>query len=81
MKGANIATTQKDGDTLIVLYNTTIVQFNDKKIILNFGGYRTVTTKRWMNKAAKEYDLFYQVESKNGKCPRAVENDQARGCL
>lgn len=66
LKGANIATTTQDGDTLVVLYETTIVRFNGKRIILNSGGHKTATTKRWMNKVAEEYQLPYQVESKNG---------------
>lgn len=67
LKGKNIAITQQGNDTLFVLYSTTIVRFNDQKVTLNTGGYRTATTKRWMNKAAEEYNLLYQVESKGGK--------------
>jgi hypothetical protein len=66
LKGANIATTTQDDDTLVVLYKTTIVRFNDKRIILNSDGHKTATTKRWMNKVAEEYQLPYQVKSKNG---------------
>lgn len=66
LKGANIAVTTIGDTTHVVLHETTIVRFNERKVVLDSGGHRTATTKRWMNKAAEEYNLLYQVESKNG---------------
>ena len=51
----------KDGYTIVKLYNTEIVRFNSNIIVLNTGGWYTVTTKQRMNQAADEYGLGYRV--------------------
>ena len=59
----NIVTLQ--GLTSIVYHSTAVVQFDDDKIILNSGGWETVTTKTRMNQASNEYGLgidVYQVD-------------------
>ena len=57
----------ENGFTIIRLYNTDIVKFNDKQIILNSGGYETVTTKTRMTQASNQYNLGYNVYQEKGK--------------
>lgn len=64
---ANVLSTYKTkittfgGYTSITYHSTEIVKFNADIIILNFGGYDTVTTRRKMNQASKMFDLGYSV--------------------
>lgn len=66
-KLSNYRTTisEQNGLKTIVYVSTPIVQWDSNKIILNNGGYQTVTTKRKMNQAASQFDLPYQVYQKN----------------
>lgn len=50
----------------IVYHETAIVEFNDNRIKLNSGGWRTVTTKRKMNQTANQFGLGYEVKQKGG---------------
>jgi len=52
--------------TIIVTYcNTQIVRVNnDGTVTLNTGGYETVTTKKKMNQAAKQFGLGYSVSQR-----------------
>ena len=45
----------------IVYHNTEVVNASPDRVILNDGGWRTVTTKARMNQASNQYDLGYQV--------------------
>lgn len=55
-----------DGDTTKIIYHSTaVVSFNDKKIILNTGGWNTNTTKVRMNQASNTFGLGFQVYQKN----------------
>jgi len=49
------------GDTLVRYHNTVVVKFNDDRVILDSGGWRTQTTKNRMNQASTQYDLGYHV--------------------
>ena len=49
----------------VFLYDTQIVTICKNKIILNTGGWCSVTTKRRMNQISEEYDLGYHVYAKN----------------
>ena len=49
------------GSTNIIYHNTAVVSFNQIHIILNSGGWRTVTTKTRMNQASHQFDLGYSV--------------------
>ena len=49
------------GDTVVVFHNTPVVRFDDKRIILDTGGWNTPTTRLRMNQASREYDLGYRV--------------------
>ena len=53
------------GLTSIIYHNTAVVQFNDKEIILNSGGWETVTTKSRMNQASHQYGLGFEVYQVN----------------
>lgn len=55
-------TVVENGDDLAVTYvSTAIVKRNGNKITLNSGGWETVTTKRKMNQAARQFALGYSV--------------------
>jgi hypothetical protein len=47
--------------TRVTYHSTDIVRWNQDRIILNSGGWRTVTTKHKMNQAANQFNLGYQV--------------------
>ena len=51
----------KDGITRVTYHNTDVVTFTDGLIILNTGGWFTVTTKARMNQTSKQFDLGYRV--------------------
>ena len=48
-------------------HHTTVVQFNDKVIILKNNGWFTLTTKKRMNQASIEFGLKFNVFQKNKK--------------
>lgn len=50
----------------IIYHETAIVEFNDDRIKLHSGGWRTVTTKRKMNQTARQFGLDYEVKQKGG---------------
>ena len=54
-------------DTVVKLYQTEVVRWNSKRIVLNNGGYVTATTKRRMNQTSNEFNLEYSVYSKSGE--------------
>ena len=56
--------TDIDGFTKVIYHNTAVVEFNDKYIILNTGGYMTNTTKLRMNQASNQFRLGYNVYQK-----------------
>ena len=57
---------EKDENTTRVIYHDTcVVKFDDKKVRLDSGGWKTVTTKARMNQASYEFKLGYRVFQKN----------------
>ncbi len=50
-----------DGMTTVVYHQTAVVRWNGEKIILNSGGFQSVTTKRRMNQASSQYGLGFRV--------------------
>ena len=57
-----------NGDHGGVTYQqTNIIAWNGGKITLRSGGWETVTTKRKMNQAARQFALGYSVWQKNYK--------------
>ena len=63
----NTATYSDNGTTKVILYSTKIVEWNHNRdsIILNNGGWMTVTTKRRMNQVAGQFDLGFTVYQKD----------------
>lgn len=57
--------TNEDGMTQVVYHSTAVVSFNDKVIILNTGGWDTLTTKTRMNQASNQFRLGYNVYQKD----------------
>lgn len=53
-----------DGWSHVVYVKTPIVSWNDGTIILNSGGWKTVTTKRKMNQASNQFALGFGVYQK-----------------
>lgn len=66
-KLSNYKTTvsEQNGMMTVVYVNTAIVQWNNDKIILNTGGWKSVTTKRKMNQASNQFSLGYGVFQKD----------------
>jgi hypothetical protein len=55
-------TIASDGTHTVVTYQKTqIVRWNDAEIILDFGGWDSVTTRRKMNQASNQFILGYTV--------------------
>ena len=54
-----------NGMTNVVYHKTAVVKFNHSKIVLNSGGWRTVTTKTRMNQTSNQFNLGYQVFQKD----------------
>ena len=63
----NTATYSDNSTTKVILYSTKIVEWNHNRdsIILNNGGWMTVTTKRRMNQVAEQFDLGFTVYQKD----------------
>ena len=55
----------KDGVTKVTYHWTDVVKFANKRIVLNSGGWHTVTTKTRMNQASNQFELGYQVFQKD----------------
>ena len=55
---------QSDGYTCIRYHSTEVVRFNDNEIILNSGGWQTVTTKLRMNQASNMFHLGFRVSQR-----------------
>lgn len=65
VKTGNTKIRNENGKTIVKLYATDIVTFDDKEIYLNTGGYMTSTTKDRMNSTSKKYGLGYHVFQKD----------------
>jgi len=45
----------------VTYHDTVVVEITHNRIVLNTGGWKTVTTKRRMNQASQQYGLGYHV--------------------
>ena len=54
-----------DGFTRVTYHQTSVVKFNYNEIILNSGGWETVTTKARMNQTSNQFGLDYTVYQKD----------------
>lgn len=68
------------GNVIRVVYHTTmIVEVGHDTITLDCGGWDTVTTRRKMNQAAKEFGLPYTVYREDGQTyARSTLDGEAR---
>lgn len=53
--------------TSVIYHSTPVTSFNEKRIVLDTGGWSTNTTKERMNEASSEYNLGYTVYQKKFK--------------
>lgn len=61
-------TIARAGDLVAVTYHRTqIVAFDDRNVVLRTGGWDTVTTRRKMNQAARQFGLGYSVYRDKGE--------------
>ena len=65
VRGRATSVRQEGSDTVIRYHETDVVRFNADRIILDTGGWQTVTTKVRMNQAAHQYGLGYSVYQKD----------------
>lgn len=49
------------GETVVTYVRTPIVAWTHERVRLRSGGYETVTTKRKMNQAARQFNLGFSV--------------------
>ena len=63
------------GKTVVVYYETAVVKFNDEEIILNTGGWWTMSTQVRMNWASKHFDLGYRIQ-RQGKTWHVTYQDK-----
>jgi hypothetical protein len=56
-----------DGKTIVRYHQTDVVTFTADYIILRTGGWRSVTTLRKMNQAARQFGLNYAVHQRAGE--------------
>lgn len=74
--GTHATTIARQGDTTRVTYHSTVVvQFDDRTVTLNSGGWRSLTTKTRMNQAARQFDLGYYVYQRDHLWYVALPND------
>ena len=70
-KYATTVSTDRDGYTVVTYHSTLIVRWKATQsgavVVLDSGGWRTVTTKRKMNQAARQFGLAYSVFKRNGE--------------
>ena len=64
-KVATTVAANDSGETVVTYHKTQVVKFSGEKIVLNTGGWKTVTTKARMNQAANQFALGYTVFQKN----------------
>lgn len=64
-RATKVYTDKEAGYNVVQYHNTDVVMWNDDEIILDTGGYDTLTTKARMNEASRVYDLGFHVYQKN----------------
>jgi hypothetical protein len=52
---------EENGSTKVRFHSTVVVAFDSENVILNSGGWRTVTTKLRMNQASNQFNLGFRV--------------------
>ena len=64
-RGTATSLRTEGGVTIGRYHNTDIIKFDSTGIILNSGGFRTVTTKKRLNAASIQFGLGFAVYQKN----------------
>ena len=57
--------TDDDGRTKCVYHSTPVAEFDQSRIYLNTGGWRSLTTKTRMNQFSNQFKLGYSVYQKD----------------
>jgi len=66
--GRTATTIANVGDYTVVTYHqTAVVKFNNREVILNSGGWWTMTTKTRMNQASHQFGLGFSVSQRGGE--------------
>lgn len=73
---ATTVATGEDGKTRVTYHSTAIVTFDAESVVLDSGGYQTVTTKRKMNQAANQFGLGFAVYQRDFDWFVRLENGQ-----
>lgn len=56
---------QMDSFMKVVYHDTVVIKWDEVKIILNSGGWRTNTTRTRMTQASNQFNLGYSIYQKN----------------
>jgi hypothetical protein len=64
-KKGNTGVLQYEGRLIVTYHHTTIVECGHNGIILNSGGWYTLTTKQRMNQASEELDLGFRIHQED----------------
>ena len=65
-----------NGYQIVTYHKTNVVKWNTDQIILDTGGWKTVTTKMRMNQTSNQFDLGYHVHQTKGRWYVEFENDE-----
>ena len=57
----------ENGVTRVTYHKTVVVKFDPGHIVLDSGGWLTMTTKNRMNQASNQFDLGYAVFQEKGR--------------
>ena len=66
-RGTATSVTYTNGLITVTYHNTRVVGVTPEHIILDTGGWKTVTTKRRMNQASTQFNLGYTVYQQKGQ--------------
>lgn len=67
VSGRSTAIFGQGGYTNVLYHDTIVVRFNAHVIVLNSGGWRTLTTKTRMNQTANQFALGFSVFQRAGE--------------
>lgn len=66
-KHATTVRARANGGGCVTYHDTDVVVWNEHQVLLDTGGWFTVTTKTRMNQAANQFGLGYQVYQEKGQ--------------
>lgn len=65
VRGVATKVWSENGWGVVTYHSTDVVKWDESTVALNSGGWKTTTTKRRMNQAARQFDLGYYVWQHN----------------